>query len=331
MLGETLGETPRLQPGGAPLFITDAGLETHLVFHDGWDLPEFAAFPLLLSSSGRTSLRDYYLGCLAVAEHSGLGFVLPTPTWRASQSWGDKLGFTATELGSLNRQAVLFVRELGRSCSARLQKMLIVSGQIGPFDSGSNASATVSVGQAERYHEPQMAHLLEAGVNQIEALTLSHTDEAIAITRVADRLGVPVVISFTVAKNGRLTGGTSLAEAIHTVDGACSSAPAFYMINCAHADHVSAAIEHDISPTTLRRIGGLRTNASRCGYVELDHCTPLLAGDPTEFGLLHEELLQRLPALRVLGGCCGTDARHIEALAKTIKQRAFKLCNSSLQ
>jgi S-methylmethionine-dependent homocysteine/selenocysteine methylase len=123
---------------------------------------------------------------------------------------------------------------------------------------------------------------------------------------------MPVVISFTVETDGRLPTGEPLADAIKAVDDATAGAPAYFMINCAHPTH----FDHElvVGASWVSRIRGVRANASRCSHAQLDEATVLDDGDPVELGGQYRELRARFAHLNVLGGCCGTDHRHIEQI-----------------
>ena len=292
--------------------LTDGGLETTLVFHENWELPEFAAFPLLDSSSGRETLRRYYERYIGIALASKVGFVLESPTWRASQRWGSRVGYIPDEIADINRRAIRMLQEL-RDEFANAATPMAISGCIGPQDDGYSPSERLSEAAAFAYHTHQAQALAAAGADMITAVTMTYVEEAIGITRCAQAQGIPVVISFTVETDGRLPVGTPLGEAIEAVDAATDHGPAYYMINCAHPTHFATTLRE--GGDWVRRIGGLRANASRMSHEELDAAETLDDGDPKEFGCQHDELRTLLPNLKVLGGCCGTDHRHVEAMA----------------
>ena len=295
------------QPGGE-LFLTDSGLETDLIFHGGWDLPHFAAFPLLDDPRGRAALREYFAAHVRVAEQAGRPVVLETPTWRASADWGDLLGRDAAELDRLNRDAVRLVQQVrDEHPSARV----LVSGCIGPRGDGYRAGA-MTAEQAQQYHAPQVRSLAAAGADLVTGMTLSTADEAVGLVLAASAAGVPVVVSFTVEVDGRLPDGSALAEAVQAVDAATGAAAAYFMVNCAHPLHVWPALGEQVGD----RLVGLRANASRRSHAELDEAEVLDEGDPVELARELLELRGAHPSLAVLGGCCGTDVRHIRALAE---------------
>jgi S-methylmethionine-dependent homocysteine/selenocysteine methylase len=287
--------------------LTDGGLETTLVFHEGIDLPCFAAFPLLEELRARGTIRRYFDGFLELADERGDQFVLDTVTWRANPGWGARLGFDAPSLAAANRRAV----EFARSIAAHGDRVL-VNGVVGPHGDGYAVGERMGADEATEYHSWQVAELAAAGVERVTALTLTYPEEAVGVVRAAEAAGVPSVVSFTVETDGRLPDGTPLAQAIEQVDGATGAAAEFFMINCAHPSHIARGLD---DAAALARIGGLRVNASALSHAELDAMDELDAGDPPTLAHDNAALRSRLPAIRLLGGCCGTDIRHVSEIA----------------
>jgi S-methylmethionine-dependent homocysteine/selenocysteine methylase len=286
----------------------DAGLETVMIFHEGLELPQFASFRLLETDAGRAALTRYFDRFLALARDSGTGLVLDTATWRANMGWAAAMGMDAKAIGAANRQAVAFARKTrARHETARLP--ILINGVVGPSGDGYRIDTALSASAAEAVHEVQIAALAEAGVDMVSAVTMTYADEAIGIARAARRQGLPQVISFTLETDGRLPDGTSLPAAIEKVDAATGSSPLFYMVNCAHPTHFSGVLHGP----WVTRIGGVRANASRMSHAELDVMTELDDGDAEEFGTLYRDLGRLLPNLRLIGGCCGSDHRHVDA------------------
>jgi S-methylmethionine-dependent homocysteine/selenocysteine methylase len=299
-----------LPPEAGGLFVTDGGMETTLIYRDGFELPEFATFPLLDDEAGLEALDGYYESYAQLAAELGAGIVLDTPTWRANADWGERLGYDAERLADVNRRAVALLRELRRD-----DPPLLISGCIGPRGDGYVVGETMTATEAERYHEPQIAVLAEEGVDLVSALTLTYAAEAVGIARAARGHSVPVVISFTVETNGLLPSGEDLYDAIGHVDDETSYV-AYYMINCAHPTHFFDLIEQ--GAPSLDRIVGIRANASKKSHAELDASDELDAGDPDELAERYRELAGLMPHLAVVGGCCGTDERHIAAVARAV-------------
>ena len=295
------------------LFVTDAGLETDLIYNRGVELPCFASIVLLRSDEGRRELEDYFRSYLDLARRLDLGCLLETASWRASPDWAVELGLTQEELDGLNRESVQLI------CSLRDEyqpesRPVVVSGCIGPRGDGYDPGRLMSAGEAETYHSHQAQLLASAGADLLSAITMTNVEEAIGIAKAAERLGVPVVISFTVETDGRLPTSETLASAVTRTDDATGGYPAYYMINCAHPTHFLSALSE--GARWAERIGGVRANASRCSHAELDRMTELDDGDPAELAELYVRLRQILPNLNVIGGCCGTDIRHVTAIAE---------------
>jgi S-methylmethionine-dependent homocysteine/selenocysteine methylase len=289
--------------------VTDGGLETDLIFHHGVDLPHFAAFPLLDSDRGRALLAGYYDGYAAIARHAGAGLVLESPTWRANPGWGARLGYSPAELARANTGAIALLARLRDRYAASLTE-IVLSGMVGPQDDGYQPGRSPSPDEAAAYHRPQIEAFATAGADMVSALTLTSTGEAIGIVQAARAAGLPVTISFTVETDGRLPGGSSLAQAIGEVDG--HAGPDYFMVNCAHPTHIAPALAE---PGPWRqRIRGLRYNASAKSHAELDQATGLDDGNPRLLADQHAQLASLLPPVPVLGGCCGTDTRHVAAL-----------------
>ena len=298
------------QTDGAPL-LTDSGLETTLIFIDGLDLPCFASYPLLDSVSGRQTLRDYFERHLAIAADHGLGFLLESPTWRASRDWGAQLGHAPADLARWNRAAIELLTDI-RTATDNASP-IVISGNIGPRGDGYQPDNTMTADEAEAYHSEQIGWFAETQADMVSAFTLSTVAEGVGVIRAAAAAGIPGVVSYTTETDGRLPDGTPLGEAIEQTDMLTAGAAAYFMVNCAHPDHFRGALETDAA--WLRRIGGIRANASRLSHAELDAAEELDAGNPVELGRDYARLQRLLPNLRVFGGCCGTDHRHVEAMA----------------
>lgn len=289
-------------------FLTDGGFETSLFFIDGFDAPEFAAIVLLDDPRARAAMDRYFDRFLEMAERAKTGFVLDTNTWRGCVEWAPKLGRSAEDLIRLSRDAVDCAKEIRARWQDRVTPIL-VNGVVGPSGDGYAPEAALDATEAQRLHSPQITAFAEEGVDMVSAITMTHVGEAVGIALAAQDAGLPVVVSFTVETDGRLPTGETIGEAIAATDTATGAAPLYYMINCAHPDHFSAAFE--AQEEWVWRVGGLRANASRLSHAELDVAEELDDGNPTEFGQLHADLARLVPNLRVVGGCCGTDHRHV--------------------
>ena len=302
---------------GTDLFLTDGGIETTLIFHDGFNLPHFAAFELLGTSKGRAALTDYFERYLSVAERDGRGFVLESPTWRASRDWGALLGYSADDMAAVNRDAVAMLASIRRSYDGRVRP-IVISGCVGPRGDGYDPGQVMTAEQAYYYHVHQVTAFAGTEADMVTGITMTNTPEAIGLLRAANLAGIPAVISFTLETDGSLPTGQSLKDAIQEVDAATDVPPAYYMINCAHPTHFDAILLQPDEVWT-RRIRGLRANASRMSHEELDTSPTLDDGDPEELGGQYRDLWAALPSITVAGGCCGTDHRHIGCISHACK------------
>ncbi len=299
-------------PDAPRFFLTDGGIETFLIFDEGLELPDFASFILLQTRQGVTALSEYYLRYLKLAAKFGMGFVFETPTWRASSDWGDRLGYSPEALMAVNASAVALMVELKQEFGASSVPTFI-SGCVGPRGDGYDPGEIMTADQAQAYHVPQVSVLRQAGADLVTGITMTNTPEAIGLVRAAQQATCPAVISFTVETDGNLPTGEALGEAIERVDAATNCGPAWYMINCAHPTHFRAQFNR--AQAWTRRIGGLRANASCKSHAELDEAVELDRGDAVDLAERYAELCQAFPSVRILGGCCGTDHQHIEAIA----------------
>jgi homocysteine S-methyltransferase len=297
---------PLPQLSGRPV-VTDGGLETDLIYHHGADLREFAAFPLVDDERGRELLLNYYGEYVDIARRVGAAVQLDTPTYKASADWGARLGYAAGDLRRVNRDAVTLLQRLRDR--AGIETMLI-SGCLGPRGDGYVAGGAVDPDEAAAYHAPQIEAFAGAGADLITVLTLTGTAEAVGVVRAARSAGMPVAVSFTVEVDGRLPDGTPLSAAVTAVD--AEGGPDYFMVNCAHPTHVAPGLADD--GDWRSRIVGLRANASVRSHEELDAATELDEGDPVGLARAQDALRPLLPNLALVGGCCGTDARHVAAM-----------------
>jgi S-methylmethionine-dependent homocysteine/selenocysteine methylase len=298
------------------LLLTDSGLETDLIFNHGFELPLFASFVLLDDPVGLAALRDYYVRHSQIAADARTGFLFEAATWRASIDWSRQLGYDEQSTADINRRAVSLGVELRDSFAGSVDPF-VISAPIGPRGDAYRPETLMSEQEAEAYHAMQIGTLAETEADLVTAMTITYVNEAVGVVRAAAAVGIPVVISFTVETDGRLPDGSALERAIATVDDATGGGPAYYGINCAHPEHFAGVIDGDWT----QRIQMVRANASRMSHAELDEAEELDDGDPEELASQYASLLTRQPQLNVLGGCCGTDARHVERIAVACAKR----------
>ena len=307
---------PQLDGG---LFLTDSGLETTLVFHENFELPHFAAFDLLRDQKGAAVLRDYYRTHAALAAKAGIGFVLETPTWRASADWGEKLGYGSDALDAVNREAIALMEDVRHEFESADTPM-VISGQMGPRGDGYDPGDIMTPEEAQAYHGTQIATFVGTAADMVNAMTITNTPAAIGITRAARAGDMPLVIGFTVETDGHLPTGQPLNDAIEEVDSTTDGGPAYYIVNCAHPTHFQDRLDH--TGGWVQRIRGLRCNASSCSHAELDEAEELDSGDPVQLAAEYRAIVDRLPHINVFGGCCGTDHRHVQQISATFCEAA---------
>ena len=301
------------------IFLTDGGLETTLIFHEGWDLPVAEAFVLLASARGVAALRAYFDRFVPMAVKRGAGFILESPTWRANPDWAAKIGYDRNSLAKLNRGAIDLMREI-RDAYETERSPMVISGCVGPRGDGYDPGKVMSPDEAETYHAWQIGVFRDAGADFVTATTMTNVNEALGVARAARTAEMPCVISFTLETDGCLPTGEKLSEAITVVDRESDRAPAYYMINCAHPTHFDTVLENGTS--WVIRLRGLRANSSKRSHAELDNAPELDSGNPQELGEQYRDLLRRFPQINVLGGCCGTDHRHVECISLACRDAA---------
>ncbi len=292
--------------------ITDGGLETFLIFQKGIDLPLFASFKALETEEGVAALDAYMMQFAEMAVTEKRGFVMDTPTWRASARWAAELGISHDMLRAVHREAICNLSKLRDRMEIEGQSPFVINGVLGPQDDGYAPTRILTPDQAQAYHDAQVGWFEEFGADMVSAITMTYSAEALGIARAAKTRGIPVAIAFTLETDGLLPSGETLQQAIEVVDAGTDAYPAYYMINCAHPDHFT----HVLNGGWTRRIMGLRANASRQSHAELDAAETLDDGNPAELGALYAGLSAMLPNLTVMGGCCGTDHRHVSAICK---------------
>jgi len=296
------------------LFLTDAGLETDIIFNRGVDIPEFAAHGLLANPEGRETLADYLRGFLSLAGRTGTGFILDSQTWKAHMHWAKDLAASEEDLRAANHDAVAFIAGLREEFSANT-KPIVLNGLVGPRGDAYAPEEVIAVQEAEEYHAKQIGWFAETEVDMVSALTFTQADEAIGIVRAAKSAGLPIVVSFTVESDGKLPTGQRLSSAVDAVDAATDGAAAYFMVNCAHPDHFFHLLGDE---GWARRIRGIRCNASRMSHAELDQCEALDDGNPEELGDQYRAISEKMPWLNVFGGCCGSDLRHVTRIAQAL-------------
>jgi S-methylmethionine-dependent homocysteine/selenocysteine methylase len=297
------------------VFLMTAGLETELMFNQGFEIPGLGTHNLLYDPKGRAAIADFYRQFLTLAREQGTGFIIGTQTWKAHMHWAEELGATEEELRRANHDSAAFIAGL-RDEFSDITEPIVLDGIIGPRGDCYAPEEEIAAHEAESYHAKQIGWLAETQVDMITAATLNQTDEAIGIVRAAQRFDLPVIISFTLETDGNLQTGQSLKDAIYAVDEATGSGAAYFMVNCTHPEHFAHLFEDS---DWSHRIRGVFCNASRKSHAELEASNTLDDGNPVEFGQQHKAMRDRSPWLNVFGGCCGCDIRHVTEIAHALE------------
>ncbi|ABG33222.1 homocysteine S-methyltransferase, putative [Roseobacter denitrificans OCh 114] len=288
-------------------FLVYAGTGTDLIFTHGVELPGFASFPLLEQPRTRAILASQMQSLVDLAKEMDVGCILDAPTWMANADRAAPLGYDAGRLVEVNKDAVSLMEEVRRTAN---RDDVLVSACIGPRHDPYAGIPPVSVEDARHYHKAQMQSLHDTSVDLVTAYTFNRPSEAAGCILAAQDAKLPIIMSLVVETDGCLADGSRLVEVIDQIDEATNSAALFFMVNCAHPTHFSEALDNH------PRLRGIVANASSCSHAELDEAENLDAGDPGQLGRQMAEILRRNPSIQVLGGCCGTDMRHLRSMVR---------------
>ncbi|WP_337660109.1 homocysteine S-methyltransferase family protein [Anderseniella sp. Alg231-50] len=305
----------RLPEPDGRMFLTEGGIETHMQYKKGHELRNFCLFELINDEHAMADLRAYHVNLIEVALKHKVGAVLDGLHYRTSRDWGEKLGYSAEALTDIVVRGIRFYQDLAREYETADSPMP-VSGVVGPRGDAYDIGRIMEADEAEDYHSEQIATMKQAGADLVTALTFSQVDEAIGVTRAAQDHDMPVVVSFALNKDGHLKSGTALGEAIRSVDRATGDGPRYYMVNCTHPVDFAAAFE--APGPWVKRIYGLRPNASSLDHGTLCQLGHLEEGNPVELGQQMADMARRFSHINVWGGCCGTDHVHIDEIAKAV-------------
>lgn len=295
-------------------YLSEGGTETELMYKYGFELPQFALYPLLNNHDATSTMRGMFRSYLDVVARNEMNALMGGLDYRASPDWGKLLGYSPAGLAEANHQSIDFLRELAAEYVSDINEILI-QGLIGPRGDAYERNTKITVNEAEDYHSVQLNTLKDANVDLALAITFNNVPESIGVARAAVKLGVPLAISLTLDTHSRLNSGPSLEEAITRIDAETGQSPEFYLINCSHPLEYEPAITPG---NWINRIRGVRPNASKMDKISLCKIGHLEDGDPEELGNLCGGLARRYPHMDIWGGCCGTWDTHIHEIAKNI-------------
>lgn len=297
------------------LFLTEGGIETEILYKWGFELPQFAMYPLLDKPDAMSAIRGMYRRYLDVVAAHGLSALMGGLDYRASPDWGELLGYSPAGLAEANHRSIAFLRKLAGEYAGDIPEILI-QGFIRPRGDAYQLNRSITEKDAEDYHSVQLQTLREAEVDLAWAFTFNNVPEAVGVARAAARIGVPLAISFTVDSSSKLKAGATLAEAIEAVDAATDASPAFYSLNCSHPVEFEPALTEG---EWLKRLRGFRPNASKMEKIALCKLGHLEEGDAVDLGRRMGELARRHPHMDIWGGCCGTGDVHLNEIATNVR------------
>ncbi|MFZ4536962.1 homocysteine S-methyltransferase family protein [Propionivibrio sp.] len=270
---------------------------------------------LIYQETGLAAMEAIYRQYLGIGQHYKLPLLLSTPTWRAGRDRIARAGLAGHDLNGDNARFLAGLRDSYGDYS----QQVAICGLMSCRGDAYKPAEAMTAHAAGEFHAWQADALAAAGVDILLAATLPALSEAIGLARAQAATGLPYLISFVARPEGTLLDGTPLKEAIAAIDSAITPRPLAYLINCTHASIFRRAMLHESnsSPLVRERVIGLLANTAALSPEELDASHQLVEEEPETFGrsvsALHGEL-----GMKVLGGCCGTDERHIDCLARDL-------------
>lgn len=291
-------------------YLTEGGFETEVLYKWGFELPQFAVFPLLEDATARQVMLDIYRRILDVARKHDVIPLLGSFDYRASADWGALLGYDQASLDDAVEYGITLLRDLVRAHAPELPEAY-VAGYIGPRGDAYGRDDTITANEAEDYHTPQLLAQKRAKADLVWAMTFNSVPEAIGVVRAARAARMPLAVSFSLDSRSRLSTGPTVAAAIAEVDAATNGGPDFYTLNCSHPIEFEPAL---VPGDWTRRLRGIRPNAAKMDKIALCKLGHLEDGDPVELGQQMSGLLDRYPHFDIWGGCCGTDHRHADQI-----------------
>ncbi|WP_299508134.1 homocysteine S-methyltransferase family protein [uncultured Roseobacter sp.] len=272
-------------------------------------MPGFASFPLVEDPKAQPIIVDQMRDLIEAAAEHGLGCIIDTLTWMANRDRAAPLGYDTERLAALNQKAATLMCDLRNETD---RDDVLVALCIGPSRDAYAKLDPMTVEAARAYHALQIGSVAGTDIDLVNAYTFNQVEEAAGAVFAAKDCGVPIAVSFVVETDGCLDNGTGLEEAIDQVDAITGNSAAYFMVNCAHPDHFSHAL------TGHPRLKGMVVNASRLSHAELDDASELDDGNPKELGVEVARLVHEYPKISVVGGCCGSDFRHMGEMARAI-------------
>ncbi len=294
--------------------LTEGGMVERIRRHQSVGLdPQLAHAHLVYDPKGRQLLTDIYNEYISIGQEYGVPFLSLAPTWRANPERIAHSDYSAHR--NINADCVQLMKEL-RTGRGDYAPQIFIGGMMACKGDAYQPGEALSTAEATVFHLEQAQQLAASGVDFIKAATLPALSEALGIAEAISQVAVPCVLSFVIRPDGTLLDGTPLFRAIERIDSSASQPPLFYMVNCVHPTVLTQALamKENRDPDVLDRLLGFQANASALSPEELDGLDHLDTSDPTDFARQMVHIHQSF-GIKILGGCCGTDARHIKKIA----------------
>lgn len=311
----------------SPCILAEGAVIERLRRSSGFELdPHIVNSAFIYDEGRRKAIECIYRQYLDIGFQYGLPLILSTPTWRASRERITDAGFAGRDVNADNFR---FLDAL-RSRYGTYAQNVAIAGLLSCRGDAYKPNEALGISEAKAFHSWQAAKLVQAGADFLLAATLPALSEATGLAAALAAAGKPYLVSFIARPEGTLLDGTPLKEAVDAIDNTVRPGPLAYLINCTHASIFKAALLHDSnsSPVVRQRIIGLLANTAALNPEELDNSTALVEEAPEIFGQMLARLNQEL-GMKILGGCCGTDDRHIRALAERLTADSFAHEHSS--
>ncbi len=265
--------------------------------------------PLVYTNEGRRVLKEIYTEYINVAEKIGVPILLATPTWRANR---ERVYLSKIEK-SINTDAVKFLRGISSIYNTNIK----IGGLIGCKNDCYLPNEGISAIEAKKFHSWQINQLSNSGADCLIAATLPTVEEALGIANAMSETDKPYIISFVIGKDGNVLDGSDLHESIRYIDSLVQRLPLGYFINCSYPSFLSPE-KHD--PSLFKRLIGFQSNGSSLEHSELNGSTELNAESVEAWGK-QMLLLNKKYGIKMLGGFCGTNSRHLQYLAENQQTR----------
>jgi S-methylmethionine-dependent homocysteine/selenocysteine methylase len=266
---------------------------------------------LIYTEKGRSALTSIYTEYLHIAEKHHLPFIVTTPTRRANHIRVKEAGYDE----KIIYENAAFLQTLQKNAGTTM----FTGGLMGCKGDAYTASEALAAEDAYEFHTWQASLFRDAGVDFLYAGIMPALPEAEGMAKAMEHTDLPYIISFMIRKDGKLIDGTTISDAVQKIDASTERKPVCYMANCIHPVILQQALSHPFNCTRFvkERFHGIQANTSALSPEELNNSPELITSDGAS---LADEMmnLAKYVHIKIFGGCCGTDASHMEEIAKRI-------------